>query len=96
MTKKEAIEIVENQHGAMYWKTEPGRILAYPFETENPVIIETENRSTVEVKKPKVRVDYIKICETFGINSDREYFNIYSIGDALWKAYKTGVNILVS
>ena len=43
-----------------------------------------------KVNKPKIRVDYIKICETFGIKPDQEYFNIYSIGNALWKAYEMG------
>jgi len=50
MTKDEAKELVENRYGVMYWKKEPGRILAYPFETENPVIIETDTQPTEDDK----------------------------------------------
>ena len=44
------------------------------------------------MNKPRIRTDYIEVCETFGVNPNREYFNMYSIGDALWKAYQMGLD----
>ena len=41
--------------------------------------------------KPKCYGDFVSICNRFEIDPYREYFDIYSVGDALWKAYKLGV-----
>ncbi len=40
MTKEEAIELVESRYGVMYWNPEKGKTSAYPFDVNNPVVIE--------------------------------------------------------
>jgi hypothetical protein len=43
MTKEEAVELVENRYGAMYWQLLHNKKMAYPYDVDKPVIIEFGN-----------------------------------------------------
>ena len=43
------------------------------------------------MNKPRTRKEFRALCREYGLNpNSRKYFDSYSIGEALWKAFMAG------